>query len=90
MYDETRTWASFPVTILRDVDFARWMVEVVGLDTRNSWYRVFQVVDMSDVEVSVDVVSKVLVSNLSTNISAKGQFERRAMNLLEGGHTAPT
>ena len=66
------------------------MVEVVGLDTRNSWYRVFQVVDMSDVEVSVDVVSKVLVSNLSTNISAKEQFERRAMNLLEGGHTAPT
>ena len=43
----------------------------MGLDTRNSWYRVFQVVDMSDVEVSVDVVSKVLVSNLSTNISAK-------------------
>ena len=90
MYDEKRTWASFPVAILRDVDFARWMVEVVGLDTRNSWYRVFQVVDMSDVEVSVDVVSKVLVSNLSTDISAKGQFERRAMDLLEGGHTAPT
>ena len=90
MYDETRTWASFPIAILRDVDFARWMVEVVGLETRKNRYRVFQVVDMSDVEVSVDVVSKVLVSNLSTNISAKGQFERRAMDLLEGGHTAPT
>ena len=43
----------------------------MGLDTRNSWYRVFQVVDTGDVEVGVDVVSKVLVSNLPTNVSAK-------------------
>ena len=43
----------------------------MGFETRKDRYRVFQVVDMSDVEVSVDVVSKVLVSNLSTNVSAK-------------------
>ena len=38
------------------------MVEVVGLETRKNRYRVFQVVDMSDVEVSVDVVSEGLVA----------------------------
>ena len=70
MYDETRTWASFPIAILRDVDFARWMVEAEEA-TRNNRYRVFQVVDTGDVEVGVDVVGKVLVSNLPTNVSAK-------------------
>ena len=39
--------------------------------TRNNRYRVFQVVDTGDVEVSVDVVGKVLVSNLPTNVSTK-------------------
>ena len=50
------------------------MVEVGGLETRKNRYRVFQVVDMSDVEVSVDVVSKVLVSNLPTKVSVKDNF----------------
>ena len=47
------------------MNFTRWVVEAEET-TRNNGHRILLVIDTGDVQVGVDVVGEILVSNLLT------------------------